>query len=238
MLNLQQIQGYSPSAAGLGLLVPTGLIALFAGPSGSLGDRIGPRLQMILGPALVASGAVFLAFFGNQSDYVKGFLPGLSLFGIGMALVIAPLTKSALAVQPQFSGSASGLNNAVARFAAIFAIAILGAVMLTTFSGRLQQSVDQSNLTVVQSQQLTTQANKLGGINIPDDFSPNSQQVAKQIIRDSFLFAYRSAMLICAGMAALAALMAVIFIHNNVNTASKADTRLNAVKSSAVKQNP
>jgi EmrB/QacA subfamily drug resistance transporter len=137
-LNLQQIQGFSPSAAGLGLLATFLVISLFSGPAGSLADRIGPRLQMILGPAIVASGAAYLGAFGNQSDYFTHYLPGLLLVGAGMSLVIAPLTKSALMVKTEFSGIASGVNNAMARYAALLAVAILGAVMLINFTAYLQ----------------------------------------------------------------------------------------------------
>jgi EmrB/QacA subfamily drug resistance transporter len=214
VLNLQQVQGYSPSGAGLGLLVPTGLIALFSGPAGSLSDRIGPRLQMILGPFLVALGAACLALFGNQPGYVAHFLPGLALFGIGMALVIAPLTKSALIVQPEFSGSASGVNNAVARFAALFAIAILGAVMLSVFSTRLEGNISQLKLSPPQQQEILAQSNKLGGIAVPADFSPRDGTAAKELVRDSFMFAYRWAMGICALLAAVAALISSLMIHN------------------------
>ncbi len=74
-----------------------------------------------------------LSAFGIHPDYVTNFFPGLVLVGIGMALVIAPLTKSALMVESKYSGAASGVNNAVARFAALMAIAVLSAVMLIYF---------------------------------------------------------------------------------------------------------
>ena len=99
VLNMQQIQGYSPAASGLGLLASTAIIAGFSGSAGSLSDKIGPRLQMILGPAVVACGAVYLSAFGTQKNYLLDFLPDLILVGAGMALVIAPLTKSALMVR-------------------------------------------------------------------------------------------------------------------------------------------
>ncbi len=136
------------------------------------------------------------------------------LFGTGMALVIAPLTKSALMVQPQFSGSASGVNNAVARFAALLAIAILGAVMLALFSGQLKDSISGANLTSIQQDQILSQSGNLGGIVVPADFSPAAHDSAHQIIRDSFMFAYRWAMLICAILAAVASAISALMIHN------------------------
>ena len=171
ILNLEQIQGYSPAAAGLALLGYSIVIALFSGPAGLLSDRIGPRTQMVLGPAVVACGAAYLSVFGNQANYLIHFLPGLILVGAGMALVIAPLTKSALMVKPEYSGSTSGVNNAVARYAALLAIAILGVVMLLNFTAHLHNAVVLSGLAPGQQQQiLRDQSSKLGGIVIPSNF--------------------------------------------------------------------
>lgn len=214
ILNIQQIQGYTPTAAGLSLLTFSLIIAVFASQAGSLADRIGPRLQMILGPAVVASGAALLSVFGVQPDYFIHFLPGLVLVGIGMALVIAPLTKSALMVQPQFSGVASGVNNAVARFAALLAIAVLSAVMLVIFTGRLQEAISVSNLTISQQEQILSQTNKLGGVVIPADFGNTARAAAESAVKDSFLYGFRWAMGICALLAAAACLVAVFMIHN------------------------
>jgi hypothetical protein len=214
ILNLQQIQGFSPSAAGLGLLASFLVISIFSGPAGSLSDRIGPRLQMILGPAIVACGAAFLSVFGNQADYFSRFLPGLVLVGAGMSLVIAPLTKSALMVKPEFSGIASGVNNAVARYAALLAIAILGAVMLYNFTANLQAVIPQSGLSGVQQQQILDQSSKLGGIVIPPDFDGQAAAAARTVIADAFIYAFRWAMAVCAFLAAASSIVSVLTIHN------------------------
>jgi EmrB/QacA subfamily drug resistance transporter len=83
VLNLQQVQGYTPTEAGLGMLPPFLFITVFAGPAGALADKIGPRLQMILGPIVVAIGMVLLTTGGSEASYFKNFMPGLSLFGVG-----------------------------------------------------------------------------------------------------------------------------------------------------------
>ena len=126
ILNFQQVHNFSPLITGIAFIPAPLLVTILAGPFGSWADRIGPRLPMILGPAIVAVAFGLLIFTGPNSNYFTRFLPGLILHGIGMAITVAPLTKSALAVKPNYSGVASGMNNAVARLSAPLAIAAFG----------------------------------------------------------------------------------------------------------------
>jgi EmrB/QacA subfamily drug resistance transporter len=214
VLNMQQAQGYSAADTGLGLLAPYLLVAFLAGPSGILADRIGPRLPMILGPAIVAAGGVLLSIAAGEGGYLRGFFPGFCLIGIGMALVIPPLTKSALSVGPALSGAASGVNNAVSRVAALLAVAVLGAVAVSVFAGQLSGALQHAGLTPDQRQQIESQSARLGGIAVPEDFGPSPGQRAQEAIRRSFLVSYRWVMAICAGMAAASALVSALTIRN------------------------
>ncbi len=217
VLNLQQAQGYSAALAGLALLPANILITVFSGPAGALADRVGPRLQMILGPALAALGMGLLATAGIGANYWLHFFPGLFLLGAGMSLVIAPLTKSALAVKPDWSGLASGFNNAVSRIAGLLALAILGIVMTTVFISHLDQNILRTDLNTSQQGQIISQADKLGGITVPSDFSNSAQNEAKQAIEKSFVSGYQRAMIFCAVMAALAAIASATTIKNQSN---------------------
>ncbi|OGO04639.1 MAG: hypothetical protein A2Y60_05620 [Chloroflexi bacterium RBG_13_54_9] len=215
VLNLQQIQGYSPATAGLGLLPPIVLITFLSGPAGALADKIGPRLQMILGPAVVALGMALLTTGGVNASYLKHFMPGLALFGIGMALVIAPLTKSALAVETRFSGAASGVNNAASRVAALLAVALLGVVVISTFTERLNASISTAGITQEQQSQILKQSDKLGGIIIPENFDETARLSAEEAVRNSFVYGFRWAMGICAALALISALISAVTIHNH-----------------------
>ena len=214
VLNLQQVQGFSPVMAGLGLLPPIVIITLFAGPAGSLADRIGPRLQMIIGPVIVATGTALLATGGPDASYFRHFMPGLILFGTGMALVIALLTKCALAVEPQFSGSASGVNNAISRVAALMAVAVLGAVVISIFAAGLNDTISASSLTREEQGQILSQSDKLGGITIPDSFDESARHLARTAIRESFIYSFRWAMVLSAGLALIGAIISWVTIHS------------------------
>jgi len=208
VLNLQQFQGYSPIQAGLGLLPPFLLITFFSGPAGSLADRIGPRRQMIMGPLIVAAGMALFIPPGIGTDYFRDYMPGLLLFGAGMALVIAPLTKSALAVDNRYSGVASGVNNSIARVAALMAIAALGAVVVSLFSVQLQGHLNASDLTAGEQKQIIDQADRLGGIEIPLSFAKPDRLWARGAIGGSFLTGFRWAMAIGSILALLSSVIA------------------------------
>src|SRR5213075_1492707 len=97
---------------------------------GELGARIGPRLPMTIGPVVCAIGVALLTGVGPDSSYVVGVLPGVVVFGLGLCLLVAPLTATVLAAAPdRFAGAASGVNNAVARAGSLLAVAALPAVV-------------------------------------------------------------------------------------------------------------
>ncbi|WGW10940.1 DHA2 family efflux MFS transporter permease subunit [Saxibacter everestensis] len=123
---LQQAVGYSPLFAGVALLPITVIMLALSGRSGALADRIGPRLQMSLGPIVIAAGLALLVRIDGSGDYLTQVLPAILVFGLGLAINVAPLTSTALAAAPaEHAGIASGVNNGVARTAGLLAVAVL-----------------------------------------------------------------------------------------------------------------
>jgi uncharacterized membrane protein YraQ (UPF0718 family) len=155
-----------------------------------------------------------LSLAGVPTNYWVDYLPGLLLFGFGMSLVVAPITKSALAVDQRYSGAASGVNNAIARVAALLAIALLGAIMITTFKNDLVKNIGNSNLAQTEKQQILDQKDKFAGIEIPMNLEIASKAEARSIIENSFIVGFKQIMWICAGLALLSALTAYLSIHN------------------------
>jgi hypothetical protein len=85
---------------------------------------------MTVGPIVCALGVALLAGVGQGSSYVVGVLPGVVVFGLGLCLLVAPLTATVLAAAPdRYAGAASGVNNAVARAGSLLAVAALPAVV-------------------------------------------------------------------------------------------------------------
>ncbi|OZM71037.1 MFS transporter [Amycolatopsis antarctica] len=129
VLQLQVSLGYGPTAAGLAGLPITVLMLLLSGRSGKLAQRIGPRLQLTVGPLLLAAGVLLLTRVTPGASYLGAVLPAVVVFGLGLAAVVAPVTATVLAAAPDsHAGAASGVNNAVARSGGLLAIALLPAV--------------------------------------------------------------------------------------------------------------
>lgn len=125
-LQLQTVGGYGALAAGLASLPLTVCMLLLAARGGRLGERIGPRIPMSVGPLVMAAGTLLMLAVGDDVAYWRDVLPGITVFGLGLALMVAPLTATVLAAAPdEHAGLASGVNNAVARAGSLLAVAAL-----------------------------------------------------------------------------------------------------------------
>ena len=128
-LQLQVSDHYSPLESGIALLPLTLIMLVLSARSGRLATRIGPRLQMSVGPVVVGVGLALLGRVSTDSSYWSGVLPAVLVFGLGLAITVAPLTSTALgAVPDEHSGLASAVNNDVARVGSLIAVAVLPAL--------------------------------------------------------------------------------------------------------------
>jgi EmrB/QacA subfamily drug resistance transporter len=123
---LQISLGYSPIAAGAASLPVTILMLLFSSRSGALAQRIGPRIPLTVGPLVIAAGLLLMTRIDPGDSYVSSVLPAVIVFGLGLTVVVAPVTATVLAAaDSRHSGIASGINNAVSRVASLLAVAVL-----------------------------------------------------------------------------------------------------------------
>jgi EmrB/QacA subfamily drug resistance transporter len=126
VLQLQYVAGFSPLEAGLSTIPATILMLLFSSKAGALATRIGPRWPMTAGPIVAAGGLLLWLMVDDDTNFWIDVLPGAIVFGIGLVLLVAPLTTAVLAAAPDMqSGIASGINNAVARTASLLAVAAI-----------------------------------------------------------------------------------------------------------------
>jgi EmrB/QacA subfamily drug resistance transporter len=126
VVNLQVVAGFSPLVSGIAMLPVTVLMLLLSARSGALGQRIGPRIPMTAGPLVCGAALVLMSRIGPGASYLTDVLPAVIVFGLGLTLLVAPLTSTALgSLDDAYAGIASGVNNAVARAASLLSVAIL-----------------------------------------------------------------------------------------------------------------
>jgi len=127
---LQEGAGLPATLAGLASLPLTILMILFSSRVGALSGRWGPRFFMTVGPLTMGIGALLLLTTSEEFSYWWQILPSMIVMGAGLALTVAPLTSAILgAIEPERSGIASAVNNAVARVAGLIAVALLATIV-------------------------------------------------------------------------------------------------------------
>jgi EmrB/QacA subfamily drug resistance transporter len=128
-VELQVADHYTALESGVALLPLTAVMLLLSARSGRLASRIGPRLQMSVGPLVVGLGLALLGRTSTDSWYPAGVLPAVIVFGLGLAITVAPLTSTAMsALASEHAGVASAVNNDVARAGSLIAVAVLPAI--------------------------------------------------------------------------------------------------------------
>jgi len=221
-LNMVQVQGYSQLQSGLTFLPFTLLMIVIARRAGSLADKHGPRVLLITGPTITGAGLLMLSFIkqtDGAADYWTSFFPGILVFGFGMSLTVAPLTAAVMgSVSDHYSGTASGVNNAVSRIAGVFTNAIFGTLAVLFFTTALQHRVGSLALSGVQKHAVMAQAADLGNAHVPAIIVASGKAVIQKDFHESFIAMYSLIMKIAAGLGFAGALMAFIFIRDGAHS--------------------
>lgn len=169
-----QFLGFTPFETGL-LNIPTSVVMiLLAARFGALADRHGPRLYLTLGPALIGVGTLVFMLVRERSDLWTAGIPALGAFALGLAIMVAPITSTALKSAPErYAGIASGVNSTVSRLGSLVAIAVIGLVISLVFEARADAP----------------------------DAVPLALDQEDQQLRDASVDAFRAGMLLAAGLA-------------------------------------
>jgi EmrB/QacA subfamily drug resistance transporter len=210
-LYMQNILGYSAVEAGVRFLPSTLMIVLVAPLSGRLSDRIGPRPLMVGGLTLTA----FALFLQTRIDVDTGYgllLPAFILMGIGMAVVMSPMSTAAMnAVAPEKAGVGSGILSMSRMVGATFGVAAIGALFQHLARNELADKLAGTGVTASQQDQLV---HSLGAGSQDGSLPPQVVNAA----HDAFVHALASGMWLSAGVAALGAILAFLLISPKVAT--------------------
>jgi len=137
-IELQQVARFTPLQSGMAMLPVTAIMLALSPLSGALATRIGPGLQLTVGPVIVAGGLALFTRIDAEGDYMADVLPAVVVFALGLAATVAPLTTTAMVSAPaQHAGVASAVNNDVARTANLIAVAVVPPIAGLTGSAYL-----------------------------------------------------------------------------------------------------
>jgi EmrB/QacA subfamily drug resistance transporter len=212
-MNLIQVQKYSATATGAAALPLILLVFVLSRWSGGLVTRYGPRNPLIVGPLIAAAGFALFAVPGIGSSYWATFFPAFVVLGFGLAVSVAPLTTVVMnSVNQDHAGTASGINNAVARVAGVLAIAILGIVMVSAFSFSLQHALTGVGLSGDVLHEIRSNAIRLGALEPPSNLDASTSAMIRAAISKAFLFGFRFVILICAGLSVASSAVAWLMI--------------------------
>jgi EmrB/QacA subfamily drug resistance transporter len=201
-MNLIQIQKYSATATGAAALPMILLMFLLSRWSGGLINRYGPKIPLIVGPLIAALAFLLFAVPDVRTAYWTAFFPAFVVLGLGMAISVAPLTTVVMnSVEQERAGTASGINNAVARVAGVLAVAVLGALMAAAFAYSLRRSLSSLNLSIGVVHQLESNVARLGSLDAPPGVDSQTALAIRSAISDAFIFGFRLIVLVCAVLA-------------------------------------
>jgi hypothetical protein len=212
-MNLIQIQHYSATAAGAALLPFPVLLFLLSRWSGGLTASVGSQLPLTVGPIVAAIGFALYARTGLGGSYWTTFFPAVVVLGLGMSMVVAPLTTTAMsAVDEQRAGVASGVNNAVARLAGLIAVAVFGIMLVRAFDARARPEIGRLDLSSAARAAIGHELQRLAGAEIPESIPAAPRAAVRRAIDEGFLSGFRLVM-ITAAVLALGAAGAGAFIR-------------------------
>jgi EmrB/QacA subfamily drug resistance transporter len=209
---LIQVHGFSATEAGAAFLPFTLVLGALSRWSGGLLDRFGARWPLIAGPAISAIGLALLAWPSADGFYWTSFFAAMIVLGFGMVITVAPLTTTVInAVPARQTGTASGINNAVASVASLLVIALLG----TIATAELDRALDRRLAAAASPEIARAVDGARGGFVVPKLPAPLAAEASETVhamIAASFAEALRRVMLIAAVLAFAGALAAAVTI--------------------------
>ena len=215
-LFLQNVQGYSAFQMGLRSLPMTGAIIFTAPIAGNLAGRIGPRIPMTVGLAIVGVGMLLMERITPGMPY-SALWWNLLMMGIGMGLVMTPMTAAVMnAVPRRRAGMASATSNASREVGGVFGIALLGAIVTHFFASNLRSSLEKLPLPAGVKDQIVTLAGQGGGTAKGALPTGVDAQALHHIVDNAFVSGMHVAFWVSAGILLTGSVIAAVFVHKGV----------------------
>ncbi|HXE99287.1 MAG TPA: MFS transporter [Solirubrobacterales bacterium] len=228
-LYLQNILGYSPLQAGVRFLPATLMIVLIAPLAGRLTDRIGSRLPIAVGLSLVSVALFWLTRIDATTTYTD-LWPSFVLMGMGMALVISPMSTAAMnAVADAKAGIASGILSMNRMVGGTLGVAVIGAVFQAAARSRVNELLAGSGLTTAQREEV---AHGLGGGQsaVPAGLDHHQAGEVASAAHDAFIGAFASSMKVATAVVVAGVVVALALISSRHRRVPQADATARATR--------
>lgn len=224
--NLILAQHYSPSAAGAALLPTISLIFVLSPWAGTLCSTLGPEIPLVAGALISAIGFAALAVPTIGGTYWTTYFAGAVLLGLGMGLVVSPLTTTVMgSVDPDHFGVASGINNAIARTAGLIAVAAFSLLVVATFNRALDARLAAIPVSPQVKAAVDGERSRLAAA-VPPSSTPGAQRAAvAYAIARSYVSGFRLAMLLAALLSVGSALCAFVLLGSALRPVSAHEPR-------------
>lgn len=223
-LNMIQIQGYSEIGAGLAMLPIIILVASISPFMGKYVDKNGGRLALTIGPMIGGAGFLMFSTYGITSgieEYWTSFFISFALLGIGMGITVAPLTTAVMgAASDDNSGIASGINNAIARAAGVLAIALMGALVLFSFKGYVNQGISDIGVSESIKNEIMVESSKLAAAEPPSSLPGEKAIAVDKLFKNAFVASFNKAVYVAAILMFLGGLVSFFSIKNKHHSES------------------
>jgi EmrB/QacA subfamily drug resistance transporter len=211
-LYMQNILHYSPLQAGIRFLPATLLLVVMGPLAGRLTDKVGARPLLTLGLVIVSAAILIQSGIGVHTGYLR-LLPGFMLMGIGIGLVMSPMSTVAMnAVHRTKAGAASGVLSMNRMVGGTFGVAVMGALITTIGHAKID-----SRLPHLPAATRTALANALGAGGAPAEHHASPQIVS--VVREAFVSALGTGLLIGAIVTLVGAGLAWLLIERRIKPA-------------------
>lgn len=182
-----QFIGFTPFEAGLASIPTSVAMILLAARFGRLAGRRGPRLYLTVGPLLFGVGTLLFLPVDDTSSFWTFGVPGYLVLSLGLSMLVAPITATALSsISTEYAGIAAGVNATISRLGNLLAVAAIGLVVALVF-----------------------------GATVSDPAAvPLAAGQTDPVLRAASIGAFRAAMLVAAGLAFAGAVVGALWVSN------------------------
>ena len=207
----QAVRGYDTLRAGLATL-PFAIVTGIMSPVAIvLMKRLGTKLVVAAGLALMSAGFVVAAGSAVDSAYWGRIIISMTLMASGLALTSGPATEAIMGALPlSRAGAGSAVNDTTREIGGTLGVAVVGSVMASLYGAHLTDALARLGL----SSEVTHAAREsvVAGLGVTDQLPDEVRAPVAAAVRDAFMSGLSAGSLVAAAATGLAAVGALVLL--------------------------